>query len=231
MNTRTLRRAVAGGAAAAGAGIVGYALLIRPWHLRWGVTDDELLEVLPGDELVPRPRLSATHAVTIRAPAAAVWPWIVQIGQGRGGFYSYSWLENLVGCRIRNADRILSAFQDLKVGDKIQLHPKAPPLAVTRLEPGRALVLGESWAFVLKEIDPHTTRFIVRGRGDYTPGPLTSLCWRGIFEPAHFVMERKMMLTIKRLAESASASTPAHGPQEPRGEGASKVLIPAEALS
>jgi hypothetical protein len=74
-----------------------YAFLIRPWHLHWGATDEEVKEPLPGDEVVSHPRLEATHAITIDAPASDIWPWLVQMGQNRGGFYSYTWLENLVG--------------------------------------------------------------------------------------------------------------------------------------
>ena len=112
------RRVIAGAAlAAAGAGtLAAYALAVRPWHVRWGATDEEVNERLPGDELVRHPNVEATHAVTIKAPAEEVWPWLVQIGQDKGGFYSYSWLENLAGCRLRNADRIVPEFQRLKVG-------------------------------------------------------------------------------------------------------------------
>ena len=91
--------------AAGVAGAAAYVLIIRPCHVRWGATDWEVTELLLGDEFVPRPRLQATHAITIDATARDVWPWVVQIGQGRGGFYT--WLENLVGCRMRNADRVL----------------------------------------------------------------------------------------------------------------------------
>lgn len=83
---------------------------------------------MPCDELVEHPKLNATHAITIDAPASAVWPWLVQMGQTRGGFYSYAWLENLVGCHMHNADQIHPEWQDLKVGDQVWLHPKAPPL-------------------------------------------------------------------------------------------------------
>src|SRR5690242_10440737 len=98
---------------------IAYALVFRPWHLRWGATDEETTETLPGDALVPHPKSQATHAITIHAPVAEVWPWLVQVGQDKGGFYSYTWLENLVGCQMRNADRIVPQFQQLQVGDKV----------------------------------------------------------------------------------------------------------------
>src|SRR5689334_13524236 len=81
-----------------GAALAAYTFLIRPWHLRWGATDAEAQEPMPGDDVVPNPKHAATHAITINAPVADVWPWLVQMGQNKGGFYSYSVLENLVGC-------------------------------------------------------------------------------------------------------------------------------------
>jgi hypothetical protein len=109
-----------GGAAA----LAAYAFFIRPWHLRWGATEEELKTRLPGDDLVQHPKLNATHAITINAPVERVWPWLAQIGQKKGGFYSYTRLENLVGCNMRNANRIVPEWQNLKVGDEIWLHPK-----------------------------------------------------------------------------------------------------------
>ena len=201
LNLKTLM-AVIGGAGA----LAAYVLLIRPWHLKWGATEEELKMPLPGDELVKHPKLNATHAITINAPVAEVWPWLVQVGQKRGGFYSYTWLENLVGCEMSNADQIVAEWQDLKVGDEVWLHPKAPPLKVLAMEPGRAIVLENSWTFVLHPIDDHTTRLIIRGRGDFNPdlknALLNFILWRGVFEPAHFIMERKMMLGIKERAEA-----------------------------
>lgn len=192
--------------AAAGAGaLAAYVCRIRPWHLRWGATDEELNDPLIGDELVPHPKLKATHAVTINAPAADVWPWLVQMGQRRGGFYSYTWLENLVGCHMRNADEIVPEWQNLKVGDKVWLHPKAPPVEVAAMEPRRAIVLKPWGAFVLHPIDEKTTRMIIRSQGGYEPDlknvVLNFLLWRVFYEPAHFIMERKMLLGIKKRAE------------------------------
>jgi hypothetical protein len=193
------------GAIGSVAALSAYAFLVRPWHLRWGATDEEVNMPLPGDEFVEDPKLNATHAITINAPAAAVWPWLVQLGQRRGGFYSYTWLENLVGCEMHNANRIVPEWQDLKVGDEVWLHPKAPPLRVLAIEPGRAIVLEKCWSFILHPIDENTTRLIIRGRGEFNPdlknGLLNFLLWRGIFEPAHFIMERKMLLGIKQRAE------------------------------
>lgn len=184
------------------------ALGIRPWHLRWGATDEEVNRHLVGDELAPSPKLKATHAITINAPASDVWPWLVQMGQTRGGFYSYTWLENLVGCRMHNADEIVPEWQELKVGDKVWLHPKAPPVEVAAIEPGRAIVLKGWGAFVLQAIDEKRTRLIIRSQGDYNPdlkNPILNfLLWRVVFEPAHFIMERKMLLGIKARAQKSA---------------------------
>jgi hypothetical protein len=205
MRSHNFRKIGAGLAVAGGGAVVAYVWGIRPWHLSWGATDDELSQSLPGDELTPHPRLKATHAITINAPAADVWPWLVQMGQTRGGFYSYTWLENLVGCKMRNADEIVPEWQQLKVGDSVWLHPKAPPTQVAAIEPGRAIVLKGWGAFVLQPIDDNTTRLIIRSQGDYEPNlgnaVLNFLLWRVVFEPAHFIMERKMLLGIKARAE------------------------------
>ncbi|WP_242929308.1 hypothetical protein [Pontibacter vulgaris] len=188
-------------------GIGGYMAILslaRKWHLRWGATDDELKQPLPGDELMAY--ASATHAITINAPAEAVWPWLVQIGQNRAGFYSYTFLENLIAADIHNANRIVPEWQNLKVGDKVRLatgkvYGDFPLLPVVALEPYRHLVLKGWGAFVLKPINAHTTRLIIRSHGQ----PEESITKKAldflIFEPIHFIMERRMLLGIKERAE------------------------------
>ena len=221
-----MRRELFKGAAAAAVGagaLVAYVLAVRPWHLRWGATDEELSERLPGDEFVEHPNTTATHAITINAPVEEVWPWLVQMGQDKGGFYSYAWLENMVGCHMRNAGRIMPEFQRLQVGDSVRLHPKAPPLPVLICVPPRALVLGNNierpgtWGFYLKEVDEDTTRLVVRGRGDWGHGLTNLLVARAVFEPAHFIMERKMLLGIKQRAEALAHT---HHPEVAAGTSA-----------
>lgn len=215
------------GAKVVGAGMAGvaalsaYLFVIRPWHLRWGATDEETRMTLPGDEVTGDADYQVTHAVTVNAPAGAIWPWLAQVGQGRGGFYSYSWLENLFGLRIRNADRVMPEFQHPEVGDFIRA---APPdwlggryaeyagWHVVVLEPGRALVLrphpdieDNTWAFVLNPIDGGRTRLIARVRSNRKPLLSASLFNFLVGEPAHFIMERKMLLGIKRRAEGERA--------------------------
>lgn len=222
MNRETTAKLVSAGSV--GAALAAYAFLIRPWHLKWGATEAELEEPLPGDDVLPHPSQQATHAITINAPVADVWPWLAQIGQNKGGFYSYDWLENLVGCDIHNAQRIVPEWQSLRTGDVLWLHPKAPPLPVLLVEPGRAIVAGGispedgdpaasenaragTWAFVLRELDPATTRLIVRIRWHTKPSLLNWIYSYGVLEPSHFVMERKMMLGIKHRAEALATQT------------------------
>jgi hypothetical protein len=208
-------------AAAAGAAIIGsaaaYLLAIRSWQLRWGATDEEVDATLPGDDLIPNPDLVATRAITVHTAADQVWPWIAQLGQGRGGFYSYDALENLVGCDIHSADRIVPEWQDLKVGDQVKLAPEVG-LGVAVVEPGRALVLRGgvpmgavpppydfTWAFVLRERSDGTTRLLVRERYGYTRrwAPL-------LVEPVAvvaFVMSQRMLRGIRDRAERAGRPT------------------------
>src|SRR5271165_7309799 len=128
------------GASAMGIAAATYVLVARPRHLRWGASARECGASLPGDDLIVSPDLTATRAITVRASAGQVWPWIAQLGQGRGGFYSYDFLENLAGCDIHSADRVVPEWLDIKIGDEIKLGP-AVGLAVIALEPGRSLVL------------------------------------------------------------------------------------------
>ena len=186
-----------GSLALAGTGaLVGYLCVVRPWLLHWGATAEEQSKSLPGDELVDRPGIQTTRAVTVEAPMEQVWPWLAQIGQDRGGFYSYEWLENLAGCQMRNADRIHPEWQQRRVGDTVLLHP-ASGLKLVRFDPPRAYAFEGGWYFAL-EPDDGRTRVIARGR--YTRG-LASVVYGLLLEIPHFVMERKMLLGIKQRAE------------------------------
>lgn len=177
-----------------------YAFVVRPWHLRWGATDEEVGKPLPGDELVPNPAIESTRAITVHAPVEEVWPWLAQMGQDRGGFYSYEWLENLAGCRMRNAERIHPEWQHREVGETVRLHP-AFGLKVATFEPERAIVL-EGWGpFVVEPIDEKSTRVILRSR---VPRRLSVLLYYLLaMEIPHFIMERRMLKGIKERAERA----------------------------
>ena len=205
-----------------GLGAVAIALtvltspVLRPWYSKWGATDLEVNKRLPGDEIVPNPVLTSTRAITIQAQADAIWPWLVQMGQGRGGLYSYERLENLVGCDMHNADRIMPELQHVAVGDKVRLTPegRGPFFVVSAVEPGRAIILGgddppTTWAFVLEQIDEKTTRLIIRYRQDYERTFGNVLGWRVFIDPITFWMERKMLQGIKVRVESSPAKNPA----------------------
>jgi hypothetical protein len=204
-----------------GGALAGYVLLARSRQLRWGATDQEPDGPLPGDDLIVNPGLSATRAITVRASADRVWPWIAQLGQGRGGFYSYDFLENLVGCDIHSADRIVPEWQDVAVGDEVKLHPEVG-LEVAALEPGRSLVLhgavpmgnvappyDSTWAFVLREQPDGTTRLLERERYAYIRR------WAALLvEPVaviSFVMSQRMLRGIKDRAER-TAMLPVESP-------------------
>jgi hypothetical protein len=190
---RRPRRAVALGAEL----VAAYLAVGRPLMLHWGANFEEVHKRLPGDEMVPGPAVQSTRAVTIDAPVEAVWPWLAQLGQDRGGFYSYESLENLAGCHMHNADAVHPEWQERRPGDTVPLHPRSG-LRVTRFEPGHVLALEHWGAFVLEPYGAERTRLIARGR---TPRGPASIAAALLLEIPHFVMERKMLLGIKRRAE------------------------------
>lgn len=182
--------------------ILGY-LVIRPWHLRWGATTEEVSRAMPGD----LEHIGWTRAITIDATPEQIWPWLVQWGQGRGGWYSYDWLENLLGFDIHTADQILPEFQNLAIGDPICMSRDFCPGHVTVLEPNRWLSWqadDESgqpvWTFTfgLFPLDATHTRLIVREsfRSDVMPPAAVF-----VLEIPDVVMELKALHTVKSRAE------------------------------
>ena len=159
-----------------------YFMVIRPWHLKWGTTADEVDRALPGDELISNPKINATHAITIDAPIDRVWSWIAQIGQGRGGFYSYEFIEDAMGLNIHNVDQILPEVPAPQVGEQLMLSDNfgvpyaivdAPRTLVVhgdtrmgggsealKLRPGDYVDV--TWGWHLEPIDDHTTRLVER---------------------------------------------------------------------
>ena len=187
----------------AGAVTAGYVCFVRQWHLHWGATEEEAHGAAAGDELMPDPDLVATRAVEIDAPPSAIWPWLVQMGPGRGGAYTYDWIERRLGIDIRNTDRIIPELQDLKVGDEIPMPGYA--MRVERLDPERAMVIRSSnqawvWSFELRPFDGHT-RLVSRNRFDFSALPVRDKLAYPVIEPGSWVMERKMLRTIKQRAE------------------------------
>jgi len=195
------------------AGVLLYKPLIQPWHLRYGATDAEVQAALPGDAILTDQVTQATRAIDVHAPAAQAWPWLLQLGQGRGGLYSYDWLENLVGCDIHTLSVIVPDLQNLKQGDTIKIGNFAalPYYRVALIEPQRALVLrvvdaktgldgSSTWGFYLDEHSPTLTRLIIRHR-DVTAVNSTDKVINAIFEPISFVMEQKMLRGLRDHAE------------------------------
>jgi hypothetical protein len=181
------------------AGTALYALVIRPWHLRWGAKPEDEKRPLPGDELLPKNGTQILHAVTIDAPVEEVWPWLAQLGQDRGGFYSYQWLENLAGCQMQNADRIHPEWQHRELGETVPLHP-AGGLRVSVFEPERALGL-EGWGtFALEPLGRDRTCLIARGS---VPRGVGAVAYGLLMEMPHFLMERRMLLGIKERVEAS----------------------------
>ena len=193
---------------------VAVSAVAWPWYRRWGATVDEQRREWPGGGPVSHPQYQLTHAVTIDAPPDVVWAWLVQLGQDRAGFYSYDWLERAFFVDVRNVSEIRPEWQQRQRGDFV---PAAQPhylggvfgrnvgWTVTHVEPGRALVLDHWGAFLLEPIGPDRTRFIVRSSigGPETPAWGAGLTL-ALFELPHFIMERKMMLTIKAHAERSA---------------------------
>ena len=202
--------------------MVGHLLatpVIGRERLRWGTVGTEAVDPLPGDALVRDPNWSHTLGVPVDATAEAVWPWIAQIGQGRGGFYTYQTLENLVGCQITNTTTVLPEYQHPAVGDAVYLYPTGPALRVEVADPPHALVLfgspaeiggGDSWGrstwqFVIHPGPDAGARLLLRYRYEHGQDRLSRLVFgRFPLEAVSFVMSRKMLLEIKRLAERES---------------------------
>jgi hypothetical protein len=182
--------------------------IVRPWYMRWGASDAEVGMTLLGDNLKPAYEGIYTRAITIQAPPEKIYPWLAQMGQGKGGLYSIEFLENLVGLEMKNADMVHPEWQAIQVGDLVRMGPdgKAPPAyQVAQIFPNQALILGhpgdngawfDTWQFVLRPVDATSTRLIVRSRYDL---------WHNFFdvvtEPIAFLMCQSMMNGIKERAE------------------------------
>ena len=195
-----------------------YALVVRPWHLRRGSTKEESQRSLPGDELVSNPKFVWNQAITVNAPVAEVWPWVVQIGNQRAGWYSWDGIHRLLGVAGSvddprgSANRIIPELQDLQLGDEIRMMPAdmgMPGYKVVSIEPERALVThiddenGASWVWVLDPIDAETTRLIVRFRQRWGPGLIGLTFWIGD-ELGSLLMQPKTLSGIKQRAEAAA---------------------------
>ena len=209
----------AGAAAAAGAAVAR-------WRLRnWGATPTEVAATYPGDELIPTSVATTTYAVTVDAPAAEVWRWLVQMGQDRGGMYSYEALENAFGLDIHNTDEIRREWQTLSIGDQVRVVPRGKlgmpdgyAFRVAVVEPPTALVLRQqppehpwnaTWAFLVVPVADDCCRLISRSRAASTPGVAGLLARIGgeVMSPVILLMTSKMLRGIKQRAEGDRSVT------------------------
>jgi hypothetical protein len=198
-------------------GYTGTIIAFRPWYTSWGSTQSEQQMVMIGDPPIGESHYRIDHAITIQAPVDSVWRWVVQIGQDRAGFYSYDWLERLFGADIHNSNAIVPEWQAVRVGHRVRavqssylggVFGRNLGWKVVAMEPGRSMVL-EGWgAFTVQPVTPSITRMHIRTRGTGVPTvsgialtPVSLL----LLEPAHFIMERRMLLGIKERSEAPSA--------------------------
>ena len=197
-------------------------LRLRQYAFTWGATADDVGQAWPGDELCPESDTVATRAIAIDAPADVVWAYVAQIGQDRAGFYSYTWLENLFRCGMPNVSTVIPEWQQRIVGDTVWLarpdrYNGDARLKIARVDRDRDLVLTSpedwgrivrhehardgAWSFIVVPTSAATARLIVRSLGPEQPGFVKGLARAIVFDPAHFIMERRMMRRIKALAE------------------------------
>jgi hypothetical protein len=204
MNRKTLARLSVGSLVFLSVVVLVAWFVYRPWALSWGSTDEEIARPMPGDEVLDQPTFNATRTVTIGATPEEIWPWIVQIGYRRAGFYSYDSLDN---DGIPSAERILPEYQSLKVGDMIPL-TKSSHVRVAELEPPRSMVLvfevpgtwsNATWVWGLYPEDASHTRLVTRLRANARGIPS-----RIFLDLGEIIMMRKCMLGIKRRAEGAA---------------------------
>lgn len=203
-----------------------YSFVLLPRLRRWGATAEEVTRPLPGDDLIPDPLYATTRAITVSAAAEDVWPWLVQMGQNRGGFYTYDVLENLFRLDIHSADRIHEEWQDLAAGhDYVSLDPdETMKMTITTLDPPRAFVIrtgapaedppapgdffkGEiaaSWAFIIEPVGERSCRLLIRWRASWRTTAAAAFARAFLLEPVHFVMEEGMLRGIRDRAERST---------------------------
>jgi hypothetical protein len=186
--------------------IVLVTIALTPWMDRWGATNAEITATFPGDELVHTPASFVNRAITIQAPPEDIYPWIIQLGAGKGGFYSYTALEALLNCPLVNANEIHPEWQNLQVGEPVKMCPgefAPPPYEVAQLSPNQAVVLGHKekgqwvdlWQFILISQPDGSSRLILRTRTMMTGG-----FW-DLIHPGVFLMETGLLQGVKARAE------------------------------
>jgi hypothetical protein len=186
------------------------APLRRPWHLRWGATDEEVRGRMPGDELVPKASFNGTRAITVHAPPDMVWPWIVQMGYRRAGFYTYALVDN---AGYESADRILEEYQPTRLGDWLPMAKKVNETTAFKV---RAFELNESllwekpdstWAWKLTPLAGGRTRLLCRLKVRYAwESPGSAILTLILLEFGDFPMMRRVLEGIKARAERMARS-------------------------
>jgi hypothetical protein len=201
---------------------IAYHLGLRNWCMRWGTTPAEAHATLPGDDLFPVYTGQATHAITIHASPQQVWPWLMQIGQDRSGFYSYTFLENSIGADMPKVERLVPDWKARTVGETVWFAtPKRfggqGRMIAAVVQPERSFVMVSPkdwenlqagrpaqegfWSFTLEPAPDGQSRLIARARGGTPPTLASRAIGRLFWEPMHFVMEQKMLRTIRDLSE------------------------------
>jgi hypothetical protein len=187
------------GALGALTALAAYRRWIQPWQHRWGATDEEVGRAMPGDDLIPD-AAATTRAITIAAPAEQVWPWLVQLGYGRAGWYSYDWIDN---DGQPSADRIIPELQQLQMGDQVLMAPETGP-RIREVKPNRYFVAGDQeaglWCLALYPT-ASGCRLVSRWRVNWPLTPAT-IFWILVSDPGAFIMERKMLKGIRSRAEA-----------------------------
>ncbi len=206
---------------------------LRPWSIHWGATVGEARGNMIGDALIGSPQYETTRAITINAPPDEVFPWLMQIGADRGGFYSYEALEDLFGLGIDNTDRLHPEWQDLREGSEVRLAAAGGPVMrvaelhapfaialltrvntvsgteFTKDQPLPAHYVMTSWAFEVRPLPDNQSRLVVRYRMAFEPGLVNAVAYRELLGPIHFVMERAMLKGIKARADRATTTSTA----------------------
>lgn len=206
---RLITALAAASAIGVGAGLAGYLRILRPKHLGWGATREEMLRPMPLDGVIAEPTSVSTRAITIRARPDEIWFWLAQMGESpRAGFYSHEWIERLMGIDVRNSNVILPQYQHPEPGDALA---RAGYIQVRAVEAGKWLVLGPpadgdlwldcTWCLALYPEDAETTRLITRVRARVKRWTPRAALWTAIIDPGGYVMERKMLFGIKQRAE------------------------------
>jgi hypothetical protein len=196
--------------------LVLYIALIRPWHIHWGATADEVARIMPGDSLVQNPMEVTTRAITINAWPAHVWPWLAQMGKGRGGLYSYDWLDRVFGVLdAPSSDTLIPPFQVIRAGDTIPVGGSSGwPVAIAR--PHELLLLDVhqagahvTWAFVLDSVSRMQTRLIMRVRARL-PRSWKLPLQIAALDPSEFLMVRRQLIGIRDRAERLARADSAY---------------------